>query len=103
MSLSLMNNRALNHPTGAALTLPHMNKQKWILLVEDNFNDADLAARALAANGNAELVVVAYDGVQTMDGLHHRGDFQSRAGTGNPAVVLLDLKMPRMSGLEVLR
>lgn len=102
MSLSPTNNRAPNHPDGALL-FHHMNKQKWILLAEDNFNDADLAARALAVNGNAELVVVAYDGVQAMDCLHHRGEFQSRGGTGNPAVILLDLKMPRMSGLEVLR
>ena len=80
-----------------------MNEQKWILLAEDNLNDADLAARALAANGNAELVVVAHDGVQAMDCLRHRGEFLSRAGTGNPAVILLDLKMPRMSGQEVLR
>lgn len=80
-----------------------MNEQKWILLAEDNLNDADLAARALAANGNAALVVVTHDGVQAMDCLRHRGEFHTRAGIGNPAVVLLDLKMPRMSGQEVLR
>jgi CheY-like chemotaxis protein len=80
-----------------------MNQQKWILLAEDNVNDADLAARALAVNGNAAQVVVTYDGVQAMDCLRHRGEFHSRAGTGNPAVILLDLKMPRLSGQEALR
>src|SRR5262249_6459199 len=80
-----------------------MSKPKWILLAEDNINDADLAARALSANENAELVVVVYDGVQAMDCLRRRGDFCSRVGNTNPALVLLDLKMPRLSGLEVLR
>jgi CheY-like chemotaxis protein len=80
-----------------------MSNQKWILLAEDNLNDADLAIRALGVGRNGELVVVAHDGVEAMDCLHHRGEFQSRAGPGNPAVVLLDLKMPRMRGLEVLR
>ena len=80
-----------------------MTGPKWILLAEDNLNDADLAVRALSAHQNGEMVVVAHDGVEAMDCLHHRGEFQSRAALGNPAVVLLDLKMPRMGGLEVLR
>jgi CheY-like chemotaxis protein len=80
-----------------------MKRQKWILLAEDNNNDADLVVRALAANQQGEQVVVAHDGVEAIDCLYRRGQFQSRAAPGHPAVVLLDLKMPRMDGLEVLR
>ena len=80
-----------------------MHPRKWILLAEDNVNDAELAVRALSAHHNGELVIVARDGVEALDCLHHRGEFQSRAGPGNPALVLLDLKMPRLDGLSVLR
>ena len=81
-----------------------MKPQKWILLAEDNPNDVDLAIRALCMNQNGEVVVmVAHDGVEAIDCLYRRGQFESRAALGNPAVVLLDLKMPRMDGLEVLR
>jgi len=74
---------------------------KWILLAEDNPHDADLAMRALRANQGGEPVVVAHDGLEALDCLNHRGAFKAGAA-GNPAVVLLDLKMPKMDGLEVL-
>jgi len=80
-----------------------MKSHKWILLAEDNENDVDLAVRALSANHVEEQVVVAHDGVEAIDCLYRRGQFQSRSASGNPAVILLDLKMPRMDGLEVLR
>jgi CheY-like chemotaxis protein len=79
-----------------------MNKHKWILLAEDNENDADLALRALSLNQAPQDVVVARDGAETLDCLYQREGFHQR-GTGNPTVVLLDLKMPRVDGLEVLR
>jgi len=79
-----------------------MNKQKWILLVEDNENDADLALRALFLNQAPEEVIVTRDGAEALDCLYQREGFHGR-GNGNPIVVLLDLKMPKMDGVEVLR
>jgi CheY-like chemotaxis protein len=74
---------------------------KRILLVEDNQKDIDLAFAALAENSLADEVVVVRDGEQAIDYLYQRGNFQLRA-SGNPAVILLDLKLPKVSGLEVL-
>ena len=79
-----------------------MTKQRWILLAEDNPNDADLALRALNAHQPAGDVLVATDGAEALDCLYRRGAFAAR-DAGNPAVVLLDLKMPKVDGLEVLR
>jgi CheY-like chemotaxis protein len=76
--------------------------QKWILLAEDNVNDADLAKRALGASPSAEDLLVARDGSEALDCLYHRGLFQTRKA-GPPTVVLLDLKMPKVDGFEVLR
>ena len=74
---------------------------KRILLVEDNQKDVDLALAALAESELANEVVVVRDGEQALDYLYQRGSFRLRA-PGNPAVVLLDLKLPKVSGLEVL-
>jgi CheY-like chemotaxis protein len=79
-----------------------MNVLKLILLVEDNPHDVELTLAALAENKLANEVVVTRDGAEGLDYLYRRGQFKLRA-EGNPAVILLDLKMPKVDGLEVLR
>jgi len=79
-----------------------MTKPKWILLAEDNAIDADLALRALAVNEAEDRIVLAPDGAEALDCLYRRGAHEERT-SGNPALVLLDLKMPKVDGLEVLR
>jgi CheY-like chemotaxis protein len=73
-----------------------------ILLAEDNANDVELTLSALQAHHIANDVVVVHDGAQALDYLFCRGPYANR-DTGNPAVLLLDLKMPKVDGLEVLR
>lgn len=73
-----------------------------ILLVDDNANDIELTLLAFAERRLANQVVVARDGAEALDYLHHRGRFENRDG-GNPAVVLLDHMMPKVDGLSVLR
>ena len=79
-----------------------MSELKRVLLVEDNEQDVELTLAALAEHRLANEVVVTRDGVEAMEYLARQGPFALRA-PGLPAVVLLDLKMPRMDGLEVLR
>jgi CheY-like chemotaxis protein len=74
---------------------------KPILLVEDNPNDLELTLLALERSQLANDVVVTRDGAEALDYLHARGTYAGRA-PGNPAVVLLDLKLPKIDGLEVL-
>jgi two-component system, response regulator len=79
-----------------------MNSLKRILLVEDSPRDAELALDALEANQLANEVVHVRDGVEALDYLYRRGQFADRT-EGQPALVLLDLKLPKVDGLEVLR
>jgi CheY-like chemotaxis protein len=72
-----------------------------ILLVEDNPKDVELTLAALARCELANDIVVARDGAEALDYLYCRGAYQERA-PGDPAVVLLDLKLPKVDGLEVL-
>ncbi len=78
-----------------------MNGLKRILLVEDDKKDVELTLAALGENKLANEVVVTRDGAEALDYLSRQGPFAARE-EGNPAVVLLDLKMPKMNGLQVL-
>lgn len=74
---------------------------KRILLVEDNANDAELTLTALAENNFANDVDIVRDGAEALDYLFKRGNYATRTSE-NPALVLLDLKLPKVDGLEVL-
>jgi CheY-like chemotaxis protein len=74
-----------------------------ILLVEDNTADAELTLHSLRKENLANRVVRVEDGEQALDFLFCRGPYAHRSITSPPKVVLLDLKMPKVDGLEVLR
>jgi DNA-binding response OmpR family regulator len=79
-----------------------MDGLQRILMVEDDPRDVELSLTALEQYNLANEVVVVSDGEEALDYLHRRGKFMART-SGNPAVLLLDLKLPKVDGLEVLQ
>jgi CheY-like chemotaxis protein len=79
-----------------------MNKLGRILMVEDDPKDVELTLTALEEYNLANEVIVTHDGEQALDYLYCRGEYKTRPN-GNPAVMLLDLKLPKVDGLEVLK
>jgi CheY-like chemotaxis protein len=84
-------------------TLTERLESKLILLIEDNIDDERLTLRALRKNNIINEVVVACDGQEAVDYLFGTGSFMGRDLSVMPAVIILDLKLPRIGGLEVLK
>jgi DNA-binding response OmpR family regulator len=82
--------------------MDHLNEVE-ILLVEDNPNDAEIAMRALKKNNLANNVLLVGDGEEALDYLYARGKFKDREINHRPKIILLDLKLPKVDGKEVLR
>jgi two-component system response regulator len=80
-----------------------MNSDKIILLVEDNPDDEALTLRAFKKNNIENEIVVARDGVEALEYLFGTGSYAGRDTSKQPQIILLDLKLPRIDGLEVLR
>jgi two-component system, response regulator len=78
-------------------------KNKTLLLVEDNADDVDLTLRSFRKSNMTAEVVVARNGVEALDYIFGTGAYEGRDMGAAPAVILLDLKMPKLSGVEVLR
>jgi two-component system response regulator len=78
-------------------------KARTVLLVEDNPSDQALTLRALRKGGIANEVIVVHDGAEALDYLFCTGDYADRDPAAKPALVLLDLNLPKIGGLEVLR
>jgi two-component system response regulator len=77
--------------------------QTSVLLVEDNPNDEELTCDVLSTNGLLNAVVVARDGAEALDYIFGRGVYEGRDVADVPIVVLLDLNLPKLSGMDVLR
>jgi len=74
-----------------------------ILIVEDNKNDAEMALRAFKKNHLTNNIYVVSDGEEALDFIYAKSKFESRKDAADPKIILLDLKLPKISGLEVLR
>ena len=85
------------------LSASNLNHELEILLVEDNPNDAELALRALKKNNLANKVVRVCDGEEALDYIFARKEYVSRSKLNIPRLILLDLKLPKIDGLEVLK
>ena len=79
------------------------NNEVEILLVEDNMNDAELTIRSLKKINLANKLFHVKDGEEALDFIFSRGEFASRQGNNKPKIILLDIKMPKVDGIEVLR
>ena len=79
------------------------NNEVEILLVEDNMHDAELAIRALRKQNIANQLIHLKDGASALDFLFGKGEFKDRDIKNKPKVILLDLKMPKIDGIEVLK
>ncbi len=82
--------------------MPNQNAVE-ILLVEDNPHDAELTVRSLNKHNLANHLHIARDGEEALDFIFGGGGFAERAGAGNPRVILLDIKLPKVDGIDVLR
>ncbi len=80
-----------------------MENEIEILLVEDNPNDAEMTLRALKKNHMANRIIHLKDGAEALDFIYGKGMFEGRCINAVPKVILLDLKMPKVDGMEVLR
>lgn len=80
-----------------------MNKDIEIVIIEDNPNDAELMLRSLRKNNLANSMIVLEDGEQALDYLFRRGQYADSDSSEGPKVVFLDLKLPKVDGLEVLK
>lgn len=74
-----------------------------ILIVEDNKSDAEMALRAFKKDHLTNKIFVVGDGEEALNFIYAKGKYESRNGKANPKIILLDLKLPKVSGLEVLR
>jgi two-component system, response regulator len=79
------------------------NTEIEILLVEDNMNDAELTIRALHKHKIANHIIHLKDGANALDFLFGKAEFENRNINNKPKIILLDLKMPKVDGMEVLK